>query len=119
MALAVLIDHSLVSSESKMSARPRFRMLETLREYAWTCLRAAGEEEQTRRQHAIYYAERAKAAASPRMEQKFDDAELMQEFPNLRAALHSSAEQRTDVPALQVEADAARIFMIIGQNSEG
>ncbi len=119
LALAALIDHSLVSSESSASGTSRFSILETLREYALDRLRVAGEEEQTRRQHAIYYAELAKTAASPRMGQRFHDAELMQELPNVRAALHWSAERRAVVPGLQLAAYAGRIFIILGQNSEG
>jgi predicted ATPase len=119
MALAALIDHSLVSSESSAAGISRFSMLETLREYALERLRAAGEEEQTRRQHAIYYAEFAKTAFSPKMGQQFHDAELMQELPNLRAALYWSAERRTVVPGLQLAAHAGRVFVILGQNSEG
>jgi predicted ATPase/DNA-binding XRE family transcriptional regulator len=50
MALAALVDHSLVSSESSVAGTSRFTMLETLREYALVCLHAAGEEKQARRQ---------------------------------------------------------------------
>ena len=119
LALAALIDHSLVSSERSAGGTSRFSMLETLREYALERLRAAGEEEQARRQHAIYYAELAKTAASPRMGQQFHDAELIQELANVRAALHWAARQRAAVPGLQLAAYAGRIFIILGQNSEG
>jgi tetratricopeptide (TPR) repeat protein len=119
LALAVLIDHSLVSSETSAGGTSRFSMLETLREYALERLRTAGEEEQARRQHAIYYAELAKTAASPRMGQQFHDAELIQELVNVRAALHWAARQRAAVPGLQLAAYAGRIFIILGQNSEG
>ena len=119
MALAALIDHSLVSAESSTDGTSRFTMLETLREYALECLRAVGEEEQTRRQHADYYAELAKAAASPGLGQKFRDAELAQEFPNVRAGLRWSVERRAVVPGLQLAAYAGRLFLILGQNSEG
>ncbi len=118
LALAALIDHSLVSSESSAGGTSRFSMLETLREYALERLRAAGEEEQTQRQHADYFAELAKTAL-PRVGQPFRDAELKQEFPNVRAALHWSAEKRAVVPGLQLAAYAGRLFNILGQNSEG
>jgi predicted ATPase len=104
MALAALIDHSLVSSESSAAGTSRFTMLETLREYALECLRAAGEEEQTRRQHARYYAERAEAAAFHGPAQKTLDGELAQEFPNARAALHWAAQQREIVLGLKLAA---------------
>src|SRR5215471_18959219 len=90
MALAALIDHSLVYSESSISGTPRFGMLETLREYALVCLRAAGEEEQTRRLHAIYYDECAEKVGWPTMGTEVD---LLQDFHNARAALQWAIEQ--------------------------
>lgn len=119
LALAALIDHSLVSSESSAGGTSRFSMLETLREYALERLRVAGEEEQTRRQHAIYYAEFAKTAVFSKMGQLSHDAELMQESPNIRAALGWSVERRAVVPGLPLSAYAGRLFIILGQNSEG
>ena len=50
LALAALIDHSLVSSENSVGGTSRFSMLETLREYALERLREASEEEQMRLQ---------------------------------------------------------------------
>jgi predicted ATPase/DNA-binding XRE family transcriptional regulator len=119
LALATLIDHSLASLESSAGGPSRFSMLETLREYALERLREASEEEQTHRQHAIYYAEFAKTFASHRTRELFHDAELMQDLPNLRAALHWFAERRAVVPGLQLAAYAGHFFMILGQNSEG
>ncbi len=118
MALAALIDHSLVSSESNMSATPRFSMLETLREYALTCLKAAGEEEQTRRQHAIYYAERAEKVGFYGPTQGTHDIELAQDFTNGRAALHWAAEQHEVVLGLKLAANFGRIWFIHGQMRE-
>jgi non-specific serine/threonine protein kinase len=94
-------------------------MLETLREYALDRLREDSEEEQTHRQHAIYYAEFVKTFASPRTGEQFHDAELIQDLPNVRAALHWFAERRAVVPGLQLAACAGHVLMILGQNSEG
>jgi len=92
LALAALIDHSLVSAESSAGGTSRFSMLETLRDYALERLRAAGEEERTRRQHAIYYDECAEKVGWPT--QGTSDLDLLQDFPNARAALHLATEQR-------------------------
>src|SRR5712691_5391322 len=100
MVLATLIDHSLVSSESSTSGMPRFSMLETLREYALACLQATGEEQQTRRRHAIYYVERAEKVGWPT--QETHGVDLLQDFPNARAALHWAAEQRESVLGLKL-----------------
>jgi predicted ATPase len=62
-----LINKSLLRHESSKTAEPRFRMLETVREYAWEQLIAAGEEEQTRDRHLEYVlalAEQAKGQFS-------------------------------------------------------
>jgi predicted ATPase len=116
MALAALIDHSLVSSESSMSGTPRFSMLETLREYALGCLRAAGEEEQTRRRHAIYYDECAEKVGWPT--QGAHEMDLLQDFPNARAALHWAAEQRESVLGLKLAVHFGPLWFIHGQIPE-
>jgi predicted ATPase/transcriptional regulator with XRE-family HTH domain len=116
MALAALIDHSLVSSESSVDGTSRFSMLETLREYALTCLQAAGEEEQTRRQHAIYYDERAEKVGWPT--QGTHEVELLQDFPNARAALHWAAEQREVVLGLKLAVHFGPLWFIYGQIRE-
>ncbi len=116
MALAALIDHSLVSSESSMSGTPRFSMLETLREYALACLRAAGEEEQTRRQHALYYDECAEKVGWPT--QGTHDVDLLQDFPNARAALHWATEQREIALGLKLAVHFTPLWFVHGQMRE-
>jgi len=116
IALAALIDHSLVSSESSVGGTPRFSMLETLREYALACLRAAGEEEQTRRQHAICYVERAEKVGWPAQETQA--VEFLQDFPNMRAALHWAAEQREIVLGLKLAVHFGPLLFIHGQTRE-
>lgn len=53
--VASLLDKSLLQTEQE-SEEPRFRMLETLREFGLACLRANGEEAAARRAYAEYYA---------------------------------------------------------------
>jgi predicted ATPase/transcriptional regulator with XRE-family HTH domain len=116
IALAALIDHSLVSSESSVGGTPRFSMLEMLREYALSCLRATGEEEQTRRQHAICYVERAEKVGWPAQETQA--VEFLQDFPNMRAALHWAAEQREIVLGLKLAVHFGPLLFIHGQTRE-
>jgi tetratricopeptide (TPR) repeat protein len=116
LALAALIDHSLVSSESNEGGTSRFTMLETLREYALVCLHAAGEEKQTRRQHALYYAERAEKVGWPT--QETNEVDLLQDFPNARAALHWAAEQREIVLGLKLAVHFGPPLFIHGQMRE-
>lgn len=62
--LSTLVDNSLVVREEQAGGDVRFRMLETVREYAFERLVASGDEDQIRRRHAEYYlrlAQRAQA----------------------------------------------------------
>ncbi len=50
-----LLDKSLLRQEASQGDEPRFRMLETIREYAHERLTASGEAEEIGRRHACYY----------------------------------------------------------------
>jgi predicted ATPase/DNA-binding SARP family transcriptional activator len=52
--LAALVDRSLVVMQES-AGLARYRMLETVKQYAAERLREAGEEEETRRRHAAYF----------------------------------------------------------------
>ena len=83
--LASLIDKSLVQVEEP-GGEARYRLLETLREYALEHLAASGEAATIRRRHATYYlALAAQAEYGP--EQAAWLARLQPEHDNLRAAL--------------------------------
>jgi predicted ATPase/transcriptional regulator with XRE-family HTH domain len=116
MALAALIDQSLVSAESSMGGAPRFSMLETLREFALECLRATGEEEQTRRRHAIYFDKRVEPVTWPAQETQA--VELLQDYPNVRAALHWAVKQREIALGLKLAVHFGPLLFIHGQTSE-
>jgi predicted ATPase len=58
-----LMDQSLVRQEVGLDGEPRFRRLETIREYALELLVSSGEVETLRRQHAEYFVALAEAAA--------------------------------------------------------
>jgi predicted ATPase len=63
--LAGLVDKHVISSGQQPDGEARFTMLQTVREYAWERLEAAGESEAARRQHAAFFlglAERAEQA---------------------------------------------------------
>jgi predicted ATPase len=63
-ALAQLVDKSLVLAETDAGGAARYRLLETVRQYALEQLAEVGEEAATRARHAAWGAGRAEAAGS-------------------------------------------------------
>ena len=106
LALAALVDASLVQVDILVDGPARFGMLELMRDYALQRLRAAGEEELYRRRHAVYYAQMAERASSEVPGQKVPDALLLQDVPNARAAIGWAIEQQEVVLGLRL----ARFF---------
>jgi non-specific serine/threonine protein kinase len=86
--LGRLIDKSLVLAEEQAGAA-RYRLMETIRQYAHAKLAASGEADATRRQHAAYYlalVETDGAEITARVQLRWlDRMEL--EHDNLRAVL--------------------------------
>ncbi len=101
-ALAALVDASLVQVDIPVDGPARFGMLELMRDYALHRLRAAGEEESCRRRHAAYYAQMAEHASSGIPGQTVQDALLLQDVPNVRAAIQWALEQQEVALGLQL-----------------
>jgi predicted ATPase/class 3 adenylate cyclase len=88
--LTSLVDKSLLRHEEGPEGEPRFRMLETVREYGQELLGASGEEEETRRRLAAWclaLAEEAQPDVPGRTLPPSWVARLNEELPNLRAAV--------------------------------
>lgn len=93
--LSLLIDSSLLSRETGPAAGPvRYRLLETIREYAWDQLGELDELDRARRAHAAYFTEYAVqheiAELTPDQVHAMD--RLVAEQDNLRSALAWLAE---------------------------
>jgi predicted ATPase/class 3 adenylate cyclase len=84
---SALVERSLLLAEESSIGAPRFRMLETIREYAREQLDASGEAEAVRRRHAHYYREQAEAQES------WAHGWHEMEHDNLRAALDWAVER--------------------------
>jgi predicted ATPase len=84
-----LVNKSLVTVEHSQDREPRYRLLETIRQYALEKLSGSGEEQATRDRHLGYFlalAERAEPEMQGAQQRAwFDRVEL--EHDNLRAAL--------------------------------
>jgi predicted ATPase/class 3 adenylate cyclase len=86
--LASLIESSLVQRLDDADGEPRYRMLETVREYAWERLETSGESATLRHRHAEYFAALAEAV-EPRLLQASHGPWLRRldvESDNVRAA---------------------------------
>jgi predicted ATPase/transcriptional regulator with XRE-family HTH domain len=88
LALAALIDASLVRRE-EAEGEPRYRMLETVREFALERLDASGEGDEARRRHLAHYLALSEAAEARLRgpEQATWLRQLEAERANLRTAL--------------------------------
>jgi predicted ATPase/DNA-binding SARP family transcriptional activator len=119
--LAQLIDKSLVLAEPQRGG-VRYRLLETVRQYARDRLREAGEAQEVRDRHLDFFLGLAEEA-EPRLhgrEQLPWLARLEAEHDNLRAALEwSRAEARHAVAALRLAGALAWFWNMRGYLHEG
>ncbi|HZG67446.1 MAG TPA: hypothetical protein VEZ12_11930 [Herpetosiphonaceae bacterium] len=93
--LQSLMENSLILQAEGADGAPRFRMLETLQEYALERLVASGEASAVHQQHTTYYLQMAETAA-PHLETAERHTWLVQleaEHDNLRTALAWSEVQ--------------------------
>jgi predicted ATPase/DNA-binding NarL/FixJ family response regulator len=96
--IASLVDKSLLKEESGPGGENRLLMLETLREYGLERLRAAGEEPEMRRRHALLMTDLAEAA-EPHLTSAARDPWMVRldaDLDNIRAALSWSLSEGGD-----------------------
>jgi predicted ATPase/DNA-binding SARP family transcriptional activator len=115
-----LVNKSLVIAERKQGQETRYRMLETIRQYAHDKLWAAGEGEMMRQRHLAYFVELAERA-EPNL-RAFDMVmwldRLEAEHDNIRAALDWALEN--DVEAhLRLASALLWFWHIRGHKNEG
>ena len=121
-AVAELVDQSLLRPDGGTDDEPRFRMLETIREFGLEALATNGEAEAIPRAHARYFAGFAETAApefaGPRQAQTL--ASLETDHDNLRAAL-DWLHQDGSAPETEVRMAAAlwEFWSVRGYLSEG
>jgi predicted ATPase/class 3 adenylate cyclase len=119
--VASLVDKSLLCQEEQASGEPRFRMLETIREYGLECLTASGEAPAIRRAHADYYlalVEEAEAALTG-LEQATWLDRLEVEHDNLRAALRWAEEGGEVEVGLRLAGAFCQFWLMRGHLREG
>jgi ATP/maltotriose-dependent transcriptional regulator MalT len=120
--LARLVERSLAQVEAGEDAgEPRYRLLETLRQYAWERLEAAGEAEPARDRHARWFVALAEALEERRWGGQQEDwvARLEPDFDNLRAALAWAAGRGDGEAALRLGGAVYLLWIHRGSSGEG
>jgi predicted ATPase/Tfp pilus assembly protein PilF len=119
--IAQLVDNSLIRQEESADGEPRFRMLETIREYALDRLAASGALEDTRDRHLERYLTLAETA-EPELTRAGQAAwlqRLTEENDNIRAALAWSFESGKLDVGLRLAGALVRYWSIRGLMTEG
>ncbi len=117
--LILLVDKSLVVAES-VSGRTRYRLLETVRQYALEQLGESGQGDAVRARHCDYYTVVAAPLDTPTRvghEQRLDQMEA--EIDNLRAAFVWSRESSDIELASQLASSLRPLWLARGRIREG
>jgi predicted ATPase/DNA-binding XRE family transcriptional regulator len=118
--LAALLDQSLVRQFEAPDGKPRFTMLETIREYACEKLDESGEAERVRQRHRdffIAFAEQAEPKLKGAQQLEWLDR-LEVEYDNLRAAWNCAIESDAEL-ALRLASAFLEFWSMRGNPSEG
>ncbi len=116
-----LVDQSLLREEDDPDGEPRYRMLETAREFGLERLNASGEEATVRDRHAAWCLTLAEAAGAV-LRTTYDPgvvARLEAEHPNLRAALVWFAQASDGEALVRIGATLGRFWYVAGHAREG
>ena len=98
-----LVDQSLVRSD-EVEGEPRFRLLDTIREYAGEMLAASGERDKLERRHGAAYVDLAETAAKvlSGSEQARWISVLEREHDNIRAAIDRATDRSDGETAIRL-----------------
>ena len=119
--LGTLVDDSLVLEGSVSSAETRFRMLETIREFAAEQLDSSGDEEEMHRRHARYMTDLAEEAEPNLTRETQADwfRRLEQEHDNFRVALDWAERTGDADTAARIASPLWRFWQQQGHLAEG
>jgi predicted ATPase/class 3 adenylate cyclase/DNA-binding CsgD family transcriptional regulator len=117
--LTLLVDKSLLVAEN-ICGRTRYRLPETVRQYALEKLGESGEADTVRGRHRDYYTALAAVLDAPAgsdYEQRLDQAEM--EIDNLRAAFGWSLENSDTALGLTLASSLQPLWITRGRAREG
>jgi hypothetical protein len=117
--LTLLVDKSLVVAENA-SGRRRYRLTETVRQYALEKLGEAGEADKVRDRHRDHYTAMVAVLDDPFTKQSLRVVEQAEtEFDNLRAAFGWSRERNAIEEALRIASSLQPLWLSRGRILEG
>ena len=117
--LTLLVDKSLVIAENT-SGRTRYRLLETVRQYALEKLGDSGESDAVRARHRDHYTRLAVLLGQPSSAGQREHVEQAEsEIDNLRAAFTWSCDTRDGEGALQLASALQPLWLTRGRVQEG
>ncbi len=116
--IAALVDTSLLRQEEGVEGEPRFRMLETVREYGLERLEASGEESATRSHHAGYFLALLEQHDPEDTDPAWLDV-IEREHDNLRAALGGSRDRGDHDTFLRLAGALGDFWYFRGYLNEG
>ena len=118
--LSSLVDKSLVRRRDSADGETRYRMLETIREFATERLEEAGRTAELRRRHALHFLERVRTSrpAVEASERAVLDR-LQEDHPDLRAAIVWAVETGDAPTALGLTSGLWRFWQKRGYITEG
>jgi predicted ATPase len=120
-ALESLVDQSLLRQYGQSEDVARFTMLETVREYALSRLRASGELATVRRQHTAYFLGLAESALRELRGRAQGEwlARLEAEYDNLRVALSEAVDESDADLKMRLVGALWRFWVAHGHLAEG
>jgi predicted ATPase/class 3 adenylate cyclase len=119
-ALTAMVERSLLVQEASPSGEPRYRMLETIREYAAERLAESGEADALRARHAQHFLEVATALSAEAQgnEQREVLDAYERDHDNLRAALNFAVAENRGELAQRLLSSTWRFWQIRGHLAE-
>jgi predicted ATPase/DNA-binding CsgD family transcriptional regulator len=117
--LTLLVDKSLVVAEDS-DRRTRYRLLETVRQYALEKLGESGEADDVRGRHRDHYSAMAYQLDAPSaIGYEHSVAQVVSEIDNVRAAFTWSLENGDSAQALELASSLQPLWLMRGRVSEG
>jgi DNA-binding CsgD family transcriptional regulator len=117
--LSGLVDKSLVTVEESSRSQRRYRLLESIRQYAWQQLQASGEASAVRDRHLSWLLDLAQPAESSGDQQIQVADRIEPEVDNLRAALGWCLEKPDPERGLQLSGGVRVMWHLRGSMVEG